>query len=68
LLWFFWRWGLANYLPRLASNLDPPDPNLSSSCGVSHGLTGHSSEKNPSNSFIFLKEPKSEKTECPVSG
>jgi hypothetical protein len=23
LLWFFWRWGLANNLPRLASNYDP---------------------------------------------
>jgi hypothetical protein len=31
LLWLFWRWGLANYLPRLASNLNPPDLNLPSS-------------------------------------
>jgi hypothetical protein len=30
LLWLFWRWGLVNYLPRLASNLDPPDLNLPS--------------------------------------
>jgi hypothetical protein len=25
LLWLFWRWGLANYLFRLASNCDSPD-------------------------------------------
>jgi hypothetical protein len=24
-LWLFWRWGLWNYLPRLALNLGPPD-------------------------------------------
>jgi hypothetical protein len=24
LLWLFWRWDLANYLPGLALNLDPP--------------------------------------------
>jgi hypothetical protein len=23
LLWLFWRWGLTNYVPWLASNLDP---------------------------------------------
>jgi hypothetical protein len=25
LVWLFWRWGLTNYLPHLASNLDSPD-------------------------------------------
>jgi hypothetical protein len=25
LLWFFWRWGLKNYLPGLISNHDPPN-------------------------------------------
>jgi hypothetical protein len=25
LLWLFWRWGLGNYLPRLASNCSSPD-------------------------------------------
>jgi hypothetical protein len=29
-LWLFWRWGLMNYLPGLASNCDPPDLSLSS--------------------------------------
>jgi hypothetical protein len=24
LLWLFWRWGLENYLPWLASNCNPP--------------------------------------------
>jgi hypothetical protein len=24
LLWLFWRWGLLNYFPWLASNRDPP--------------------------------------------
>jgi hypothetical protein len=27
----FWRWGLENYLPRLASNCDPPDLSLPTS-------------------------------------
>jgi hypothetical protein len=31
LLWLFWRWGLENYLPRLALNCDPPNFNLPSS-------------------------------------
>jgi hypothetical protein len=31
LLWLFWRWGLTNYLPGLASHLDPPNPSLPSS-------------------------------------
>jgi hypothetical protein len=31
LLWLYWRWGLENYLPGLASNLDLPDLSLSSS-------------------------------------
>jgi hypothetical protein len=31
LLWLFWRWGLVNYLLRLASNCDPPDLSLLSS-------------------------------------
>jgi hypothetical protein len=31
LLWLFWTWGMANYLPRLVSYLDPPDFSLSSS-------------------------------------
>jgi hypothetical protein len=31
LLWSFWRWGLANHFPRLASTLDPPDLSLPSS-------------------------------------
>jgi hypothetical protein len=25
LLWLFWRWDLVNYLPRLASNCNPPN-------------------------------------------
>jgi hypothetical protein len=25
---YFWRWGFLNYLPGLASKLDPPDHNL----------------------------------------
>jgi hypothetical protein len=25
LLWLFWRWGVANYLPGLALNSDPPN-------------------------------------------
>jgi hypothetical protein len=30
-VWLFWRGGdLGNYLPRLASNLDPPDLSLPS--------------------------------------
>jgi hypothetical protein len=36
LLWLFWRWGLINYLPRLASKLDPPDLTLSSSWDYRH--------------------------------
>jgi hypothetical protein len=28
LLWLFWRWGLANYLPRLTLNCDTPDLSL----------------------------------------
>jgi hypothetical protein len=28
LLWLFWRWGLVNHLPGLASNSNPPDLNL----------------------------------------
>jgi hypothetical protein len=31
LLWLFWRWGLLNYLPRLASNHDPPNLSIPSS-------------------------------------
>jgi hypothetical protein len=31
LFWVFWRWGLMNYLPRLASNLNLPDLSLPSS-------------------------------------
>jgi hypothetical protein len=31
LLWLFWRWDLANYLPRLVLNLDPLNLSLSSS-------------------------------------
>jgi hypothetical protein len=31
LLWLLWRWGLMNYLPELASNLNPPDLSLPSS-------------------------------------
>jgi hypothetical protein len=31
LLWLFWRWGLENFLPRPASNLDPPNLSLPSS-------------------------------------
>jgi hypothetical protein len=31
LLWSFWRWGLMNYLPRLASSCDPPSLSLPSS-------------------------------------
>jgi hypothetical protein len=30
LLWLFWRWGLKNYLPKLAENHDPLDLSLSS--------------------------------------
>jgi hypothetical protein len=28
LLWLLWRWSLKNYLPKLASNPDPPDFSL----------------------------------------
>jgi hypothetical protein len=31
LLSLFWRWSLENYLPRLASNHDPPDLSLTRS-------------------------------------
>jgi hypothetical protein len=31
LLWLFWRWGLTNYLLRLASNNNPPNLSLPSS-------------------------------------
>jgi hypothetical protein len=31
LLWLFWRWGLKNYLPGLASDLNPPHLSLPSS-------------------------------------
>jgi hypothetical protein len=31
LLWLFWRWGLVNYLPRLAANHDSPNFSLPSS-------------------------------------
>jgi hypothetical protein len=31
LLWLFWRWGLANYLPGLAWHYNSPDVSLSSS-------------------------------------
>jgi hypothetical protein len=31
LLWLFWRWCLANCLPSLASNFDPPHISLPSS-------------------------------------
>jgi hypothetical protein len=31
LSWLFWKWGLANYLPELALNNDPPNLNLPSS-------------------------------------
>jgi hypothetical protein len=31
LLWLFWRWGISNYLPGLASNLSPPNLSLLSS-------------------------------------
>jgi hypothetical protein len=30
LLWLFWRWDLLSYLPRLASNCNPPDLSLPS--------------------------------------
>jgi hypothetical protein len=30
LLWLFWRWDLANYLPGLALNRDPPNLSFSS--------------------------------------
>jgi hypothetical protein len=28
LLWLFWRWGLLNYLPRVALDCDPPNLSL----------------------------------------
>jgi hypothetical protein len=31
LLWLFRRWGLSNYLPRLALNCNPPDLSLPNS-------------------------------------
>jgi hypothetical protein len=36
LLWLFWRWRLVSYLPRLASNHDPLDLNVPSSCFYRH--------------------------------
>jgi hypothetical protein len=38
LLWLFWRWGLSNYLPKLALNYDPCDLSLlvTRVTGVSH--------------------------------
>jgi hypothetical protein len=38
LLWLLWRWGLVNYLHRLASNHDPPDltSQVDRITGVSH--------------------------------
>jgi hypothetical protein len=36
LLWLFWRWGLLNYLPGLASNDKPPDLSLLSSYNYRH--------------------------------
>jgi hypothetical protein len=30
LLWLFWRWGLMNYLSRLASKCNPPNLSLPS--------------------------------------
>jgi hypothetical protein len=34
--WLFWRWGLENYLPRLASKHDPPDGSLPSCWDYRH--------------------------------
>jgi hypothetical protein len=31
LLWLFWRWGLVNFLPRLALNQDPANLSLPNS-------------------------------------
>jgi hypothetical protein len=36
LLWLFWRWGLLEYLPRFASNLNPLNLSLPSSWHYKH--------------------------------
>jgi hypothetical protein len=45
LVCLFWKWGLMNYLPGLASNLNPPNPNLLSSWDYRHEppVPGHDS-------------------------
>jgi hypothetical protein len=40
LLWLFWRWGLMNYLPGLASNHNPPNLSLSKYLGLQVWATG----------------------------
>jgi hypothetical protein len=50
LLWLFWRWGLRNYLSKLASNLNPVDLSLSSSWNYT--CKSHTQPKNIS--FFFL--------------
>jgi hypothetical protein len=42
LLWLFWRWGLSNYLLRLATNYDPTDLRLTSSWDYRRELSGPS--------------------------
>jgi hypothetical protein len=34
LIWLVWRWGLMNYLPRMASNRNPPSLSLLNSSRV----------------------------------
>jgi hypothetical protein len=40
LLWLFWQWDLANYLPGLASNYNPPDLSSSKQLGLQGWATG----------------------------
>jgi hypothetical protein len=55
LLWLFWRWVLKNYLPRLASNQDPPDTSLREVgfTGISHGYPASKTIKERKNSLTI---------------
>jgi hypothetical protein len=46
LLWLFWRWGLANYWPRLVSNHGPPNLKLPAAARITN-------MSHPSHTFYF---------------